>query len=65
MAPMATRAKITARYPTPEEIDDFLGMPKERSRRLAAEVLAVQQSTLEKPKSAYVKRGSPRAAKKK
>lgn len=62
---MATRAKITARYPTPEEIDDFLNMPKERSQRLAAEVLAVRQSVLEKSKSPSVKRGSPKAAKKK
>jgi hypothetical protein len=40
---MATRAKITTRYPTEEEIDDFLRMPKERARRLAVDVAEVRR----------------------
>lgn len=40
---MATRAKITTRYPTEEEIDDFLKMPKERARRLAVTVMEVDR----------------------
>lgn len=64
MPRMATRAKVTARYPTPEEIDEFLGMPKERSQRLAADVLAVRQRMSGKLKPATtVNRG--KAAKKK
>jgi hypothetical protein len=64
MPRMATRAKVTARYPTPEEIENFLKMPKERAQRLAADVLSVRQSALEKSKPSDAKRGNRKAKKK-
>lgn len=63
---MATRVKITSRYPTAEEIAEITQIPKARSEQLKATQLEVRRLLLaKKMKAAATKSGQKKSSKKK